>query len=128
MNPKEYVSNAVKTESRDHEQIAHRLESPKTQRLLHAAIGISTEGGEMLDAVKKHIYYGGALDEVNLAEEAGDTFWYLALLCDALGISFEEVWEKNIAKLKARFGDKFNEDGALNRDLDKEREILEKNK
>ncbi len=125
MNQQEYVQNAVKTESRDHPQIAHRLGVPETQRLLHGAIGLATESGEMLDAVKKHVFYGAALDKINLAEEVGDLFWYCAIICDALGISFEEIQEKNIAKLKARYGDKFNEDGALNRDLDKEREILE---
>jgi hypothetical protein len=34
--------------------------------------------------------------------------------------------EKNIAKLKARYGDKFSEESAEHRDLKTEREILEK--
>lgn len=125
MNQKEYVENAVKTESRDHTEIASRLEFSDTQRLLHGSIGLATEAGEMLDAVKKHVFYGAPLDDVNLAEEVGDLFWYCAIICDSLGVSFEEIQEKNIAKLKARYGEKFNEEGALHRDLDKEREVLE---
>jgi hypothetical protein len=33
--------------------------------------------------------------------------------------------ENNIAKLKARYGEKFSEDRAVNRDLKTERKILE---
>jgi len=126
MRPKEYIENAVKTESRGHTNISYCLAAPKTQRMLHGAVGIATEAGELLDALKKHIFYGKTLDEVNVKEEIGDLFWYIAVLCDSLDASFEEIWETNIAKLKARYGEKFNEKGALHRDLEKEREILEK--
>jgi uncharacterized protein YabN with tetrapyrrole methylase and pyrophosphatase domain len=62
---------------------------------------------------------------VNLAEEMGDLFWYIAVICDALEVSFEDVMERNIAKLKARYGDKFTEHAATNRNLEEERRILE---
>jgi len=42
--------------------------------------------------------------------------------CD---ISFEQIQERNIAKLKERYGEKFSKDAALVRDLDAERKILE---
>ena len=51
--------------------------------------------------------------------------WYKAIITDELNIEWEDGWEKIINKLKARFGDKFNTDGANNRNLEKEREILE---
>ena len=41
------------------------------------------------------------------------------------GFTFEEIMEKNIEKLKARYGDKFTEKSALNRDLEQERKTLE---
>jgi len=88
-------------------------------------MGVVTESGELMDALKKHIYYGAELDKTNVKEEIGDLLWYVGILCDTLGLTFEEVFETNIAKLKARYGDKFNETGALNRNLEKEREILE---
>lgn len=125
MNPKEYVSNALKTESINFTAIAQRLGVPENIRLLHAVIGLETEVGELQDALKKSIFYGKPLDKVNIAEEIGDAFWYMAILSDTLGVSFEEIMEKNIAKLKARYGDKFTESAALNRDLDTERKILE---
>lgn len=125
MKPTEYVANALKTESLDIKAITGRVSDPETVRLLHAAIGLETEVGEIQDALKKHIFYGKPLDKVNLGEELGDLFWYMAVMSDVLGVSFEAVMEKNIAKLKARYGDKFSSEKALNRDLDTERKILE---
>lgn len=126
MNSKEYIENAVKTESTDFKSMDDRLSKDGLKRLLHAGMGLSTEAGEFLDALKKHIFYGKELDRVNLAEEMGDVFWYCAIVSSELGINFEEVMEKNIAKLKARYGEKFSEEKAETRDLSKERDILEK--
>jgi NTP pyrophosphatase (non-canonical NTP hydrolase) len=95
-------------------------------RLLHSTLGMMTEVGEFADMLKRHIFYGKALDEVNLLEENGDLAWYQALALNATKKNLEECLEKNIAKLKARFGDKFTQHAALNRDLAKERAELEK--
>ncbi|MCB9063007.1 MAG: nucleoside triphosphate pyrophosphohydrolase family protein [Halobacteriovoraceae bacterium] len=125
MNSKEYINNAVRTESRDFEAIGKRLSEESNIRLLHGAIGLATESGEFLDALKKHIYYGKELDRVNLAEELGDLFWYMAIIADELEVNFEPIMSTNIAKLKARYGEKFSEQAAENRDLKTERLILE---
>ena len=45
-------------------------------------------------------------------------------LGDELGFSFEEAMKKNLKKLEARYGNKFTKDKAINRDLNKELEIL----
>jgi len=42
-----------------------------------------------------------------------------------LGIDLESGMEKNIAKLRNRFPDKFDSDQAINRNTDAERVILE---
>lgn len=126
MDSKSYMADATRTESVNFEGMNQRLNDDGLKRLLHAGIGLSTEGGEFLDALKKHIFYGKELDRVNLSEEIGDIFWYLAIACDELGIEFETVMARNIEKLKARYGEKFTEERAENRDLDKERDILEK--
>ena len=121
---KEYVENVLKTESNDFDAIKERFD-PTIIRLLHGVMGMATEAGEMLDQLKKVLFYGKELDFVNLIEEMGDSSWYQAIICDELQVEFKEIWKKNIAKLKARYGDKFNESGALDRDLDNERKILE---
>ncbi len=117
-----YIEEAIRSESPITTELEDRLAN--NARLLHGAIGLCTEVGEFQDALKKNVYYGKDLDLVNLKEELGDVMWYLAILCDELGTTFEEVQEVNIAKLKARYPDKFDFDKALNRDLETEREIL----
>lgn len=128
MNSSDYIKNAIKTESVDFKAIENRLAQKGMFRLLHAGMGLSTEAGEFLDSLKKHIFYGKPLDKVNLAEELGDLFWYCAIVSDELGVEFEPIMERNIEKLKARYGDRFNEEKAENRDLKRERDILEKQK
>ena len=125
MDVRDYVKNAVKTESKNFKEIGSRMKVIQNQRLLHAGIGLTTESGEFLDALKKHIFYGKKLDKVNLGEEMGDIFWYCAIIADELGLNFDEVMDKNIAKLKSRYGDKFTEAAAQFRDLGAERDILE---
>ncbi len=125
METQEYIKNAIKTESRDFSAIGDRLQSVENQRLLHGGIGLATEAGEFLDALKKHVFYGKELDKVNLREEMGDIFWYCAIIADQLEVDFATVMERNITKLKARYGEKFTEEAATTRDLKTEREILE---
>jgi NTP pyrophosphatase (non-canonical NTP hydrolase) len=117
MNDKQFIKDAIRTESPNFFQ-------PNT-RILHAAIGCVTESGELLDALKKQMYYGRELDLTNVKEEAGDLLWYLAILFDELETDFETECNRVINKLKARFPDKFTEGNAFNRDLDTERKVLE---
>lgn len=123
MTNAEYVSDALKTEPADYEAIGRR--ACQYIRELHAVIGLATEAGEMLDALKKAIFYGKPLDRTNLIEEDGDVCWYRAVLADSQGYTFDESMEKNVAKLRARYGEKFTSEAAINRDLEKERSILE---
>lgn len=97
-------------------------------RLLHAGLGLVTEPHEFLSQIDNHIFCDEDLDEVNLLEELGDlSGWYTAIALDALNqTSYKPCFDKVIAKLKARYGEKFSESAAIERDLDKERQELEK--
>ena len=121
----EYTRGVLVTENTDYIGISERLHHTDTIRLLHAAMGLATESGELLDALKKHIFYGKKLDLVNVREELGDIFWYAALLAHAGGFTLEDTMERNLAKLKARYPSKFSEVDAIIRNLEKERDILE---
>lgn len=127
MTPEEYLDKVLNTESNNFEEIRKRLHEVRTIRLLHAAMGMCTEAAEMLDALKKFIFYGEELDLVNIKEELGDGNWYEAIAIHEIGSSFEEIFELNIAKLAKRYGIKFNNEGAISRDLSAERYVLEKN-
>lgn len=120
---KDYKDLALRTEIKDYVSVSERF-TPELSRLMHAGMGLTTEANEFLDALKKTVIYGKPLDKVNLAEELSDMMWFIAIACDTLGYSFEEIQELNINKLKARYGDKYSDDKALNRDLGAERTIL----
>ncbi len=125
MNPSEYIDLARVTDHKSYDAVRERLSQEEAARLFHYFVGIGTESGELLDALKKAIIYGKTLDKVNLKEEIGDVLWYVARALDVLNLTFEEVMDVNINKLKARYGEKFTEYAALNRDLEKERKVLE---
>lgn len=116
MNFNQYVNEALRTAP---------PETDPYEDLLHGCAGLSTETGELVDVIKKHRYYGKPVDWVNVFEEMGDVLWYLALLCRAADTTLEEVAEANIAKLRARYPEKFTTEHALNRDTDAERRVLE---
>lgn len=111
--------------SKDYESIIDRLSDPASVDLLHSAIGISTEGGELADNLKRTIFYGEDLDVGNLIAEAGDLLWYIQLALATVGSSLDEALIKNNLKLRKRYGDKFSEDAAINRNLEAEDSIFE---
>jgi NTP pyrophosphatase (non-canonical NTP hydrolase) len=123
MKPGEYVKKALRTESKKY---GFSATGKVTPRIEHAVYGLVTEAGELMDQIKKAKIYNKELDTFNLMEEAGDLMWYLALLSDELKVSFEEIWETNVKKLKVRYPEKYSDEKALNRDLKNERAVLEK--
>jgi len=94
--------------------------------VIHGIIGKATESGELLELLAEWLESEGELDVVNLREEVGDGFWYDAILAKACGFTFGEAQVVNIAKLRARFPNKFAAYDANNRNLDEERKILSK--
>jgi NTP pyrophosphatase (non-canonical NTP hydrolase) len=92
---------------------------------LHMVLGMQTEAAEIADVYKKTIAYRKPLDFVNIKEEIGDLMWYVANLCNMNGWDLREILDTNIAKLEARYPEKFTEEQAINRNLVAEREILE---
>lgn len=125
MNSNQYLKDSKRTVSNDYANIEMRMKGDKMVDLLHAGIGLATESAEFLDALKKTVFYGKQLDEVNLAEELGDLLWYIALAMNALNTDFEKQMQVNIDKLKLRYPEKFTEEAAEVRDLVSERELLE---
>lgn len=77
--------------------------NPGKAHLLHMAVGISGEAGELLDSVKKHTIYGKSLDFANIVEELGDLEFYMEGLRQHLGITREATIQANVAKLGSRY-------------------------
>lgn len=70
------------------------------------AMGVAGEAGEVIEKWKKIVAYkeGKISDEdsAELAKELGDVVWYIAVLAESLGLSLDEIMERNVAKLKDR--------------------------
>ncbi len=94
----------------------------------HSIDGISSEAGELADAAKRVKWYGTEIDTTNILEECGDLLFYLDKLIRRCNSTFEGVMQMNMSKLAERYKNfEFTKDQAVNRDVDKEREILETN-
>ena len=83
--------------------------------LINGVMGLCGESGEAIDIVKKHLHQGHALDREKLIRELGDIAWYLAETAFALDVDLDEVFEGNIAKLKARYPEGFDTQRSVHR-------------
>ena len=112
-----FVDGVTSNPSKDYQSFLESLstldgEGSNIHRLLTAAVGISAEGGEFMEIVKKMVFQGKPWDEHNrkhLIIELGDVMWYVMQACMALDVSLDEVVEGNVDKLKKRYpGGEFN--------------------
>lgn len=106
-----FVDEVTSDASKDFVYLADRLveldaQGANIERLLTAGVGINAEGGEFLEIVKKMVFQGkpwNADNREHLIIELGDLLWYVAQATQALGVSFEEVLERNVKKLEKRY-------------------------
>lgn len=106
MNFDEYQELARQTLSQDLDE---------RERLAMTALGLVGEAGECSEAIKKHLFHGHPLDRQALAKELGDVLWYVAMLADSCGLSFDSIAERNVAKLRARYPEGFSASASVNR-------------
>ena len=91
---------------KEYQQLAMTTLNPAlTQKdiLINGVMGLCGESGEAIDIVKKHLHQGHPLDREKLIRELGDIAWYLAETAYALGVDLDQVFDQNIAKLRARY-------------------------
>lgn len=76
------------------------------KNFIHPTLGLAGEVGEVADKIKKVIRdKNSTLDKETVEElekELGDVLWYLSQLATELGLSLEEVAQKNLKKLSSR--------------------------
>ena len=76
------------------------------KNIIYPALGLCSESGEVAGKVKKMLRDdGGELSEVKrqeLIEELSDCMWYLAVIASELGVTLEEVAQRNVDKLLSR--------------------------
>ena len=83
--------------------------------LLDAAAGLAEEVGEILGQVRKHRFQQRAVDRDRLVAELGDALWCLAAVAGTLGVTLDEVAERNLAKLRSRYPEGFTPAAARER-------------
>ena len=122
-----FVDGVTYDPSKDYQSFTESLdnldrEGANIQRLLTAAVGLSAEGGEFMEIVKKMVFQGKPWNDDNrehLIIELGDAMWYVMQACSALDVSLEDVVAKNVEKLKKRYpGGEFDVYKSENRSVD----------
>ena len=107
----DFVDAVTSDSSKDYKSFIESLgaldrEGANINRLATSAVGISAEGGEFMEIVKKMVFQGkpwNADNREHLIIELGDVMWYVAQACMALGVSFDDVVATNVEKLKKRY-------------------------
>jgi NTP pyrophosphatase (non-canonical NTP hydrolase) len=122
-----FVDGVTSDSSKDYQCFIESISSldgkgANIHRLLTAAVGISAEGGEFMEIVKKVIFQGKPWNEDNhdhLVIELGDVMWYVMQACAALNVSLDDVIKGNVNKLKKRYpGGDFDVHYSENRSID----------
>jgi len=106
-----FVDVVTSDASKDFLSLSDRLveldeKGANIERLLTAAVGISAEGGEFMEIVKKMVFQGKPFSKDNkdhLIIELGDVMWYVAQACMALEVSMDDVISTNVKKLGKRY-------------------------
>jgi NTP pyrophosphatase (non-canonical NTP hydrolase) len=79
----------------------------------------------LLDSLKKKMYYNKNIDLGQFGKISSDLFETMSIFCHLNQIDISNILDTNIQKLKARYGEKFSSERAINRNLETERAILE---
>ena len=102
----------------EYQRLAQRTANTraKSDKIENGILGLCGETGEIADVYKKYLYQGHKFDREHMAEELGDVCWYVAELATGLGVTLDEVMERNIEKLRKRYPDGFDAERSVHRE------------
>jgi len=95
MNLNEYQRLAEKTAKKDF--------ATREEAIMCWGLGITGEAGDVASCIKKTFAHKKDVSE-GIKENLGDMMWYAAMVCNFFGWDMDEILEKNIKKLKERYG------------------------
>ena len=105
-----FVTSVTSIESKSLHNLEGRLmqldNKVNIATLLTAGIGLSSEGGEFNEIIKKCVFQGKPLDDdtiFHLKRELGDIMWYWVNACTALDLDPNDVIKENVFKLESRY-------------------------
>jgi NTP pyrophosphatase (non-canonical NTP hydrolase) len=107
----EFVQNVTSKPSSDASVLIDRIyelenQGIKLTHLLTFALGASAELGEAVEIIKKCLLQGKSFNEDSqrhLLLECSDALFYVAQLCIAMNVTFEDIMQMNYEKLSARY-------------------------
>lgn len=102
----------------EYQRLARRTQKTtliKEAMLGHALAGMVSEVGEIHSLFQHQVQNGVALDEKELSKEIGDLLWFIGELCDVYGFDMDQIAGDNIAKLKRRYPEGFDEERSIHR-------------
>ena len=106
----EFVAAVTSDASNDLEAMIARMRelnaTVNIALLMTGAIGISAEGGEFAEVVKKCVFQGKPMNDetiFHMKRELGDIAWYFVNAARAIGEDPSEVIAENVRKLAARY-------------------------
>lgn len=78
----------------------------KSISLMYPALGLNGEAGEVAEKVKK-IYRDDSGNishnkREEISDELGDILWYVAAMCEDIGVTMDYVAKRNLDKLASR--------------------------
>jgi len=108
---RKFVDAVTSDESKDFIAFSDRVVSldekgANIERLLTGAVGINSEGGEIMEIVKKLMFQGKPWNDetiFHLKRELGDVMWYVMQCLIALDVSLDEIVGMNVEKLEKRY-------------------------
>lgn len=103
----------------DYQLLAQRtcnITNTMMDKIENGCFGLNGEAGECIDLLKKYKFQGHGLLVDKMVGELGDVLWYCAELATGLGVTLEEVAQKNIDKLRRRYPEGFSAERSRNRE------------
>lgn len=111
----------------EYQQLSKRTmnaDQTREEKMINCALGITGEGGEVADIIKKAFFHGHGLNngtKILLAGELGDVLFYISNMADQIGLTLEEVATMNVEKLMLRYPSGFSTEDSIKR-VDTQRE------
>ena len=107
---KDFVQEVTSDASNNLDAMSQRMtelnETVNISLLMTGAVGLSAEGGELMEIVKKCVFQGKPMDEdtvFHMKRELGDIMWYWINACRAIGEDPNDVVAENVRKLEKRY-------------------------
>jgi len=113
-----YIANYRTLRNQEYKLATGFVSNPKTRKMYDTVALLQ-------DIIKKYIAYNKPIDFDEEQKLLNELQCNIDGIYNGLNLNQEEYLQKNIDKLQARYPEKFTEYDAVNRDLDKERKILE---